>query len=289
MNNPIIERKKKRFGGQWDGVWGQKSTSKRLNFLRKIGYFYIDFTGLLSKYLNKFQKTGKNYSIIELGCGGSSYLPYLKKKYNNLQLFGIDKSLRGCILTTKGIDGGHSSSNIVCGDIFKCPLKSKTFDIVFSVGLIEHFDEPNKVLEKHVELLKPDGLLICIIPNISGLQGKFFKLKIFQTEDLALRYPDDWIWGMKPISMKDLECWFTDAGLDDVEVSPIGGINPMLIMESYNSDKNYLSIKLMNFIYRYILFLPFIAINIPFLYKYNSITYSPFIIAVGKNKNNIKK
>ena len=215
---------------------------------------YLEVTGLLSKFINKYQKSGERYSIIELGCGGSSYLPYLVKKYNNLQIFGIDNSLRGCKLAVIGIDGGLSSVNIVCGDIFQCPLTSEKFDIVFSVGLIEHFNDPCKVIEKHVDLLKPGGLLICVVPNVFGLQGKIYGLKLWIPEGLPPKYLKGWIWGMKCISMEDLETWLADNGLKDIKVEPIGGINPFLIMESYHSESHPLSGKLFRFIYRYLLF-----------------------------------
>ena len=143
MSKPSIKKqKKKKKTDWWDGIWLQESILKQLNFLRRIIFLYLEVTGLLSKFINKYQKKDERYSLIELGCGGSSYLPYLAKKYNNLQLFGMDKSLMGCKLAVIGIDGGISKVNVFQGDVLQCPLKSGNFDIVFSLGLIEHFDEP---------------------------------------------------------------------------------------------------------------------------------------------------
>ena len=34
------------------------------------------------------------------------------------------------------------------------------FDIVYSLGFVEHFDELNIVVKKHTELLKPGGILV---------------------------------------------------------------------------------------------------------------------------------
>src|SRR4030042_854396 len=137
---------------------------------------------------------------------------HLTKKYNNLKLFGIDKSPMGCKLASIGDSDYNSSTNIICGDILKCPINSKKFDIVFSFGLIEHFDNPEKVLEK------------------------------------------------------------------DVEVDPIGGIFPFLIMESYHPKSQPLSYKIFHFFYRYLFFLPTIIINLPFLFRLNSLFYSPLLI-----------
>jgi len=153
----------------FDRIWSQESTIKKLYFLRKMIYLYLEITGLLSKFINKYIEKDKQYTFIELGCGASSFLPYIAKKHNNLQLFGIDKSLMGCKLAVIKDNDWDSSADIICGDILKCPIRSEKFDIVFSFGLIEHFDNPNNILKKHVDLLKLGGLLICIVPNVCGL------------------------------------------------------------------------------------------------------------------------
>jgi len=269
--------------GSWDAVWEQKSTSKKLNFLRKVGYFYIEATGLLSKYINNYIKKDKKYSIIEIGCGGSSYLPYLQKKYKNLQIFGLDKSLKGCKSTNIELNKDSFLGCIICGDIFQNPFHNK-FDIVFSIGFIEHFDEPLPVLEKHIEFLKPGGILICIIPNFIGFQGSFFKLNMWKKTTKECYYDKDYIWGVKKISTSNLETWLKNIGLQDIKVGPIGGFYPVLMMESYNRDISSLSLKLTYFLYRVFLFLPIIIINIPFIFRLNTISFSPFLVGVGLKK-----
>ncbi len=70
--------------------------SEIMNGCMDVKRYSICIETNLSKYINNYTKSDKKYSIIELGCGGSSYLPYLQKKYKNLQSFGIDKSQKGC-------------------------------------------------------------------------------------------------------------------------------------------------------------------------------------------------
>ena len=269
----------------FDRIWLQKSTIKQLYFLRKMIYLYLEITGLLSKIINKYLEKDKQYSFIELGCGASSFLPYLAKKYNNLKLFGLDKSKMGCILAIIKDNDGNSLTNIICGDILNSPIKAEKFDIVFSFGLIEHFDNPNDVLKKHVDLLKPGGLLICIVPNVCGLQGKIFSLKKWQPKNLPSKYLIGWIGGMKLISINDLKTWLADFDLSDIKVDFIGGIFPFLIMESYHLKPQPLSYKLFYFVYRYLLFLPTIIFNMSFLFRLNSLNYSPLIVSTGIKKH----
>ncbi len=268
----------------FDRIWLQESTIKQLKFLRKMIYLYLEITGLLSKLINKYQKKDKQYLLIELGCGASSFLPYLSNKYNNFHLFGIDKSLMGCKLAFINNNNLNSTNNIIYGDILKNPIKPGSFDIVFSFGLIEHFDNPDIILKKHIDLLKPGGLLICIVPNVCGLQGKIFNLKIWRPKNLPSKYLTGWIGGMKLISINDLKTWLTNIGLKNIKVEPIGGIYPFLIMESYHPKSQPLSYKLFLIIYRYLLFLPIIVINLLFLFRLNSLYFSPLIVATGIKK-----
>jgi SAM-dependent methyltransferase len=239
---------------------------------------------LLSKFINQHINSDRRFLFIELGCGGGSFLPYLQKRYNNLEIFGIDNSLIGCKLALRRLDSIFPSVNILCGDITQSPLISEKFDIAFSFGLIEHFECPDMVLKNHVDLLKPGGLLICVVPNVIGLQGKFFGSKMWRFKDASPEHFKNRIWGMKRISIEDLETWCNDIGLNDINVSPIGGIFPMLQMESYHPEKKLTSRKLTYYIYRYFLSLLFIAVNIPSLCRLDSLSFSPYLIAVGIKK-----
>jgi len=128
---------KKISGTDWfDQIWLQKNILKQLNFLRKMIYLYLEITGLLSKFIDRYQEKDKRYSFIELGCAASSFLPYIDKKYNNLRLFGIDKSLIGCKLATIKNNDTELSANIICGDILKSPIKPEEFDIVFILTIV---------------------------------------------------------------------------------------------------------------------------------------------------------
>ena len=58
----------------------------------------------------------------------------------------------------------------------------KKFDVVFSFGFIEHFENIEEVIHKHIELLSVNGRLMITLPNFRGLNG--FVQKIFDKENL---------------------------------------------------------------------------------------------------------
>jgi 2-polyprenyl-3-methyl-5-hydroxy-6-metoxy-1,4-benzoquinol methylase len=53
----------------------------------------------------------------------------------------------------------------IFGDLSDLPR----FDIVFSMGLIEHFSDPDAIVGKHVELLNKQGILLLGVPNYRGI------------------------------------------------------------------------------------------------------------------------
>lgn len=56
------------------------------------------------------------------------------------------------------------------GDLFDAAWRARhaeAFDLVASFGFIEHFSDPRDVVEKHLELLRPGGVLVVTVPNLN--------------------------------------------------------------------------------------------------------------------------
>jgi SAM-dependent methyltransferase len=86
--------------------------------------------------------------------------------------------------------------NIV-GKIYKTELLKFTpfekYDVVLSLGLIEHFKEVDNVIEKHFSLLKPGGKLILGIPNfksINFLIQKYMDANLLAKHNLRIMNKD---------------------------------------------------------------------------------------------------
>jgi 2-polyprenyl-3-methyl-5-hydroxy-6-metoxy-1,4-benzoquinol methylase len=44
----------------------------------------------------------------------------------------------------------------------------EAFDVVLSGGFIEHFTDVAAIVQKHLQLLKPGGRLVVMIPNLKA-------------------------------------------------------------------------------------------------------------------------
>lgn len=109
-----------------------------------------------------------------MGAGGSRVLPYVGRKFG-CQVFGSDFSLSGCRLLGANLALQGLPQAVVCEDLFQSSLRRDTFDLVFSSGLIEHFDDTAAVIAEHLRVVKPGGRLVLIVPNFEGLQGRIWK------------------------------------------------------------------------------------------------------------------
>ena len=59
--------------------------------------------------------------------------------------------------------------NAIVADCLEMPVPDGTYDVVFSVGLLEHFSQPELVLREQVRVLAPGGLLIgYVVPEPSS-------------------------------------------------------------------------------------------------------------------------
>lgn len=127
----------------------------------------------LTSYQTSYQYLLKNYpspqKILEAGCGiGRWVIPLSKEKY---EVTGIEIEKEA--LDT--IKQNYSADNLtlVHGDIFNMSFPDKSFDIILSLGVLEHFEnqsiQKDAVLE-HVRVLSDTGVFIITVPHLSILR-----------------------------------------------------------------------------------------------------------------------
>jgi GT2 family glycosyltransferase/SAM-dependent methyltransferase len=135
----------------WDELWRRR---KRLYIYRNVVRNAENCLGGLA---------GK--AILEVGCGRGATLLELAK--NGADVVGLDYSeeaLAVCRALQKR-DGIMGHAKFVNGDARRLPFPSESFDFVFSVGLIEHFQEPVTLLAEQYRVLRTGGFLMVQAPQ----------------------------------------------------------------------------------------------------------------------------
>ena len=125
--------------------------------------FFKPNKGVL-KIINKcFKKKIKNKKILELGAGSGSDIVSLAK--NQAKAYAIDFSKESIITTKYWANEKNVKVTAIKADIKKIPHKDKYFDLVYSVGLMEHFENNLKYIKEQIRVIKPKGFLIIDVPQ----------------------------------------------------------------------------------------------------------------------------
>jgi ubiquinone/menaquinone biosynthesis C-methylase UbiE len=101
--------------------------------------------------------------VLELGCAPGRWLGWVADRLK-LRPMGLELDPAGARLSRRL----YPQIPIVRGNAFSLPFASRSFDVVYSIGLIEHFEDPSGILQEARRVLQPDGLSIWLVPNLGG-------------------------------------------------------------------------------------------------------------------------
>lgn len=110
---------------------------------------------------------GHGQKLLDIGCAPGRWLEYFKNEYG-FDIYGIDYNEDGVKRTNKYLAKFGLRGKIFCEDVrskrFQNQFK-EYFDVVCSMGVVEHYTDPTEMFDVHRKLLKKGGLLIITIPN----------------------------------------------------------------------------------------------------------------------------
>lgn len=155
----------------WNNIWEATENARAINprvlspknwVNRRFHRWFVRLFGLPPR---------RSLVLLELGCGASGWLPYFSKEFG-FQVSGIDYSPIGCGLAEQILEHSEVDAQVICCDLFDPPkYMEEAFDVVVSFGLIEHFEDTVSIVKAASKFLKPGGMLITSIPNMTGLIG----------------------------------------------------------------------------------------------------------------------
>ncbi len=125
-------------------------------------------------------------SVLEVGGAPGQYLAYLHRTFG-YRCSVLDFSAEGCALARRNYELLGIPLDVHHADLF-AGLDIGRFDVVYSLGLIEHFTDLTGVIEAHARLVAPGGTLIVGAPNIVGVNRWF--MSRLGPERLAVHNPD---------------------------------------------------------------------------------------------------
>ena len=125
----------------WDAMYAKK---------------YVDETRALrqKEYLSHVPQGAER--VIELGCGLSPFAIMAKGIERIPDVWGLDYAPR----TIQHLRDNWSGVTWVVGDALATPFRDGYFDVVVAGEILEHFEEPKKLLEEMNRICRAGGTLI---------------------------------------------------------------------------------------------------------------------------------
>lgn len=175
---------------------------------RQKGYFDYATRKMFDKFLTNL--AGKK--ILDVGCGTGLSMEYFR---------GRGADVRGIDITYSSIEYVNDMGlPALQADARRLPYKDNSFDIVYSIGVIEHFNETEDALKEQSRVCKPGGIVIAVVPNLWTPYSAATIL--FEFLSGRARHGIITTYG-RPFGKKRFTEMFKRAGCRDVDVEPYYG------------------------------------------------------------------
>lgn len=168
----------------------------------------IENNHLFHKQLEDLVKVNKIQSAIELG-GFPGYYSIFLNKYLGVSTTLFDYFIHPEILQKILHKNGLKQNDIevIENDLFNYQTEQK-YDLVLSCGLIEHFKDTKDIIERHLEFLKPGGILFITLPNFRSVNGwvqKTFDKDNYQKHNIDCMDTEYLAFILKELGLKNIK------------------------------------------------------------------------------------
>jgi len=173
-------------------------------------------------------------NVLEIGGSSGRYLVYLQRR-SGCTVHVLESSPVGCEAARRNFELLGVSGEVTYGDMFDDAIVLPPMDVVYSLGLIEHFDDPATVAAAHLRFLKPGGTLVIGAPNLAGINRLLFTRlspSVYEWHDARSADPASWV----PFER--------DNRLEPVFKGYIGGFDPTLFWRVDRDRKTDVAIAL---------------------------------------------
>ena len=146
----------------WESYWGRFALPDAVDEQRS-------FDRSLANGLRKILR-GSEGDALEIGCAPGRWLAFLARQFG-LRVSGIEYTSDGAVATRRNLAllGVHSADIREADFLSTAP--SAIYDVVLSLGFVEHFTDVEAVIRLHAGWARPGGRVIIGVPNFRGLHG----------------------------------------------------------------------------------------------------------------------
>ena len=117
-----------------------------------------------NRVISRYKQSGE---ILDIGCSSGGFLGTLKG--GSWKLHGIE--IAPAMADRARINTG---ADVFVGDALAAPFDAARFDVITCFDVLEHVYDPQALLQKALEWLKPGGIFYTMLPNIDSWESRLF-------------------------------------------------------------------------------------------------------------------
>ena len=173
----------------WDRYWSSLTLPREYRHTPRA-YYLNAILDVFDRWLPK----DATFTAAEIGGAPGQYLAYLHRSLG-YRVTCVDLSATGCAKTVENFRLLGLPGNVIQADITTDAGDLPAFDVVYSLGLIEHFADRRQIVENHARLVRPGGYLVLGVPNFRGLTGWFMRTlapSTYATHEIGAMDLDGW-------------------------------------------------------------------------------------------------
>ncbi len=163
----LIASKTRGDSGAFDRSWSTRNEAHYIHWTREEPENQIQLA--FRQHWRLFREImGKDFGgkrVLEVGCGRGSLSAYFADAGFECTL--LDLSANVIEKARRAFEHHGLKAKFDVGDALSLPYASGSFDLVASIGLLEHFEDLEQVIREQVRMLDRDGLLLAyIVPEL---------------------------------------------------------------------------------------------------------------------------
>ena len=132
--------------------------------------------------MNLIQQQITDKTVLDAGCGVGYNAFYFSEKAKLIFALDINEDN----LNTAIEKYPAKNIRLFLGNLENMPFLDSTFDVVYSIDVIEHLPNPKQFISEAYRVLKPDGKLIIITPNSKNLSAQLSKVITYEMQSKLL-------------------------------------------------------------------------------------------------------
>jgi SAM-dependent methyltransferase len=153
-------RTKSAYGFQWNRYRIVRPDEDWATFRNRTGLSESELAGRL---------------VLDAGCGMGRYLRIAAESRPGL-IVGVDLSL--AVVAARELTKGSPRVSIIRGDLLRLPFAPRSFDVIYSLGVLDHTPDPRAAFLKLADLLRPGGrIVVWVYPRERGIVEAIMNLQ----------------------------------------------------------------------------------------------------------------